>query len=166
MSFIQRKLTQNDQRTANLIYTYTAYTMALNYTDINHPLRIPLAAEVHSRPSLRLNAPEVLTHIAVFAHNQGRIDGDNLHVQLQILSEFCGYFGVACPGGDAKYFFHDFGRFRLKWECHTEFATYTFLDNPEDPTLAAVAIADIAQVFARCRYVMCRNNGWPVCKEK
>ncbi|MBC3811149.1 DUF3422 family protein [Undibacterium aquatile] len=123
--------------------------MALNYTDINHPLRIPLAAEVHSRPSLRLNAPEVLTHIAVFAHNQGRIDGDNLHVQLQILSEFCGYFGVACPGGDAKYFFHDFGRFRLKWECHTEFATYTFLDNPEDPTLAAVAIADIAQVFAK-----------------
>jgi uncharacterized membrane-anchored protein len=36
------------------------------------------------------------------------------------------------PGADAKYFFHDFGRFRLKWECHTEFATYTFAERIDD----------------------------------
>jgi hypothetical protein len=32
------------------------------------------------------------------------------------------------PHAQARYFFHDFGRFRLKWECHTEFATYTFVE--------------------------------------
>ncbi|MBC3861749.1 DUF3422 domain-containing protein [Undibacterium jejuense] len=103
--------------------------MALNSMLINHPLRIPLAAEVHSRPSLRLQSPEMLTHIAVFARSDAKIAGDNAETQLSILADFCQYFGVACPGVEAKYFFHDFGHFRLKWECHTEFATYSFLEN-------------------------------------
>ena len=103
--------------------------MTLNSTQINHPLRIPLAAEVHSRPSLRLKSPEMLTHVAVFARSDGKIAGDNAETQLAILANFCQYFGVASPGRDAKYFFHDFGQFRLKWECHTEFATYSFVEN-------------------------------------
>jgi uncharacterized membrane-anchored protein len=41
---------------------------------------------------------------------------------------------VAGPHEQARYFFHDFGRFRLKWECHTEFATYTFVERGEDGT--------------------------------
>ncbi|MFZ6861178.1 DUF3422 family protein [Undibacterium sp. Ji67W] len=106
--------------------------MMLNSTLINHPLRIPLAAEVHSRPSLRLQSPEMLTHIAVFARHDAKIAGDNTQTQLMILADFCQFFGVASPGVEAKYFFHDFGQFRLKWECHTEFATYSFLDNDGD----------------------------------
>jgi len=48
----------------------------------------------------------------------------------------CGYFGVAAPTSEAKYFFHDFGRFRLQWECHTEFSTYTFAQkNAENLTV-------------------------------
>jgi len=78
--------------------------MMLNSTLVNHPLRIPLAAEVHSRPSLRLQSPEMLTHIAVFARNDAKIAGDNTQTQLMILADFCQYFGVACPGVEAKYF--------------------------------------------------------------
>jgi len=103
--------------------------MSLIYTQMNHPLRVPLAAEVHSRPSLHVCGPELITHIAVFARSDAHPGGDNLRTQLQILAAFCTHFGVASPGGDAKYFFHDFGRFRLKWECHTEFATYTFAEH-------------------------------------
>lgn len=94
------------------------------YSSLNHALRVPLAAEVHSRPFLRLEAPESLTHLAVYAH-----DDANQHTTLAAL---CTHFGVASPGPDARYFFHDFGRFRVKWECHTEFATYTFAERHDD----------------------------------
>ena len=103
--------------------------MSISYAQLNHPLRIPLAAEIHSRPSLRLRAPEAITHLAVYAKSDSNADTDNAQLQQEILASFCSYFGVACPGNEAKYFFHDFGRFRLKWECHTEFATYTFVEN-------------------------------------
>ena len=103
--------------------------MSISYAQLNHPLRIPLAAEIHSRPSLRLRAPEAVTHLAVYAKSENNSETDNAQLQQEILASFCSYFGVACPGAEAKYFFHDFGRFRLKWECHTEFATYTFVEN-------------------------------------
>ncbi|MES2318009.1 MAG: DUF3422 domain-containing protein [Pseudomonadota bacterium] len=95
--------------------------MSIAHSSLNHFLRIPLAAEVHSRPSLRLSGPEALTHLAVY---QG---GDKL------LSELCQHFGVAGPHLDARYFFHDFGAFRLQWEAHTEFATFTFAEQRSAP---------------------------------
>ncbi|MFZ6658608.1 DUF3422 family protein [Undibacterium sp. TJN19] len=122
--------------------------MSLAYTKLNHPLRVPLAAEVHSRPSLRLRAPEKLTHLAIFARNDAHVGGDILLTQHVILGDFCRHFGVASPAGDAKYFFHDFGRFRLKWECHTEFATYTFVENAAEPPVALAPDADLEQIFA------------------
>lgn len=101
------------------------------YSSLNHALRVPLAAEVHSRPFLRLDAPESLSHLAVYARD---IDpnASNSAAQHATLMALCRHFGVSAPGPDAKYFFHDFGRFRLKWECHTEFATYTFAERHEE----------------------------------
>lgn len=115
--------------------------MSISYAQLNHPLRIPLAAEIHSRPSLRLRAPEALTHLAVYAKNESSAEADNLQTQQEILASFCTYFGVASPAGEAKYFFHDFGRFRLKWECHTEFATYTFVENEHGEVASGQGVA-------------------------
>lgn len=106
--------------------------MAIVYSSLNHALRVPLAAEVHSRPFLRLGAPESLTHLAVYARDEMQSGGNNAIFQHAILSALCAHFGVTAPVSDAKYFFHDFGRFRLKWECHTEFATYTFAQCHEE----------------------------------
>lgn len=99
---------------------------SLTYSNLSHPLRIPLAAEVHSRPFMRLQAPETLTHFAVYLPQTGEEKVDNAREQHAILSSLCEHFGVTGPSVGAKHFFHDFGRFRLKWECHTEFATYMF----------------------------------------
>jgi uncharacterized membrane-anchored protein len=111
--------------------------MSLTYASLNHALRVPLAAEVHSRPSLRLNPIESLTHLALMGALDGAQAVDNVLVQHQLLQALCQHFGVAAPGLDARYFFHDFGRFRLQWECHTEFATFTFAESrPENGTLA------------------------------
>ncbi|WP_379677652.1 DUF3422 family protein [Massilia consociata] len=95
---------------------------------LSHPLRVPLAAELHSRPFLRLDAPEAITHLAVWR-------GD----QHALLAHLCAHFGVAAPGAGSNHFFHDFGRFRLKWECHTEFASYTFTARLAEETALAHA---------------------------
>src|SRR4051812_21104564 len=102
--------------------------MSIVYSSLNHSLRVPLAAEVHSRPFLRLDAPEGITHLAVYDRDGADPGISSSTAQHELLAALCTHFGVAAPGTDAKYFFHDFGRFRLKWECHTEFATYTFAE--------------------------------------
>lgn len=111
--------------------------MAIVYSSLNHALRVPLAAEVHSRPFLRLDAPESLTHLAVYARD------DNAVSQHDMLTALCAHFGVTAPGHDAKYFYHDFGHFRLKWECHTEFSTYTFAQRHQDKLALAEAFARV-----------------------
>jgi uncharacterized membrane-anchored protein len=105
--------------------------MPIVYSSLNHPQRVQLAAEVHSRPPMRLKAPETLTHLAVFAQDGDVRHENNLTMQHELLRQLCAHFGVTPPAPHANYFFHDFGRFRLKWECHTEFATFTFAEHVE-----------------------------------
>ena len=100
--------------------------MSIVFPTLNHPLRAPLAAEIHSRPPIRLEAPERITQLAIYGRNEV-VPGAPAGLQAQLLADLCVHFGVTPPAGDAKYFFHDFGRFRLKWECHTEFASYTLV---------------------------------------
>jgi uncharacterized membrane-anchored protein len=106
--------------------------MSIVNTRLNHVLRVPLAAEVHSRPSLRLIGPETVTHLAVYVRDVST-EGDHVRVQHQLLTALCQHFGVAGPHGDARYFFHDFGSFRVQWESHTEFCTYTFAEHHAVP---------------------------------
>ena len=105
----------------------TPHTGTHNLAALSHPLRVPLAAELHSRPFLHLDAPEAITHLAVWRGDQ--------HL---LLASLCAHFGVPAPVAGASHFYHDFGRLRLKWECHTEFASYTFTTRlPGDVLLAA-----------------------------
>ena len=107
--------------------------MSIAYPNLNHTLRTPLAAEVHSRPSLRLTGPETLTHLAVYLRDSSRAGVEDAREQLALLVSLCREFGMAGPGPGARYFFHDFGSFRLQWEAHTEFATYTFAERQAAP---------------------------------
>ena len=104
--------------------------MSIVYSSLNHALRVPLAAEIHSRPFLKLDAPELISHFAVYRIADSGAGAPTGHSHHATLGALCKHFGVSAPAGDAKYFFHDFGRFRLKWECHTEFSTYTFASRP------------------------------------
>ncbi len=60
------------------------------------------------------------------------------------LAGLCRRFGVAEPPAGANHFFQDFGDFRMKWERHAEFCTYTFYrrgpfsDPFADPAVASV----------------------------
>jgi uncharacterized membrane-anchored protein len=105
--------------------------MSIVPTSLNHVLRIPLAAEVHSRPSMRLQGPETLTHLAVYPRSGSQDEPLDAPRQHELLANLCRYFGVTGPSQDARYYFHDFGHFRLQWEAHTEFCTYTFAERHE-----------------------------------
>lgn len=108
-----------------------AYRANADFAKLNHPMRVPLSAEIHSRPFLQLQAPESLTHFALYLQQDQPSRQNHRASQHQILEQLCVHYGVAGPHPQARYFFHDFGRFRLKWECHTEFATYTFVERSE-----------------------------------
>ena len=85
----------------------------------DHPLRYVLSNEVHARPFAVLNAPVCGSHLALFTGETGG-EAERAH-----LAELCARHAVNPPAPDANHFSADFGAFRLKWERHTEFSTYT-----------------------------------------
>lgn len=124
---------------ARQLRNFIGRSMHLINTSLNHALRVPLAAEIHSRPFLQLDAPELITHLAVYSKDQPDAGVSNLQAQHATLAALCTHFAVTPPAAEAKYFYYDFGRFRLKWECHTEFATFTFAEHPGAPVPAGQA---------------------------
>jgi len=102
----------------------------------DHPLRYALTNELHARPFPSLTAPGQAIYLAIKEPSQAakRDRGrDRAHL-LALLDRF----GAQHPKPDATHYFGDLGKFRLKWEQHTEFVTYTaFIDNglsrPFDP---------------------------------
>lgn len=111
----------------------------------DHPLRGELHGEIHARPFMALNPPERVSYITMLSGEEGA-EADHAH-----LERLCGRFGVSAPRG-GNHFYHDFGPFRLKWERHTEFCTYTVLragpfaapfDDPAVHRVPADWIADL-----------------------
>src|SRR3546814_14988292 len=90
------------------------------YTTLFRSLRASLNAEVHSRPFARLQSPERISHLALLS-GEGAAERERRHV-----AALCESRGVGGPPASASHFYCDLGSFRLKWERHTEFSTYTF----------------------------------------
>jgi uncharacterized membrane-anchored protein len=85
-----------------------------------HPLRRALTEEVHSRPYVPLRGPASVSHLAMLSGERAG-EADRAHVDA-----LCRQLGVPLGGAEARHLFLDFGGFRLKWERHTEFSSYTF----------------------------------------
>lgn len=86
----------------------------------DHPLREILTNELHARPSVPLQVPARVSHLAMLSGEKGA-DRDREHV-----AELCRVFNKPGPGPGANCWIMDFGPFRLNWERHVEFSTYTF----------------------------------------
>ncbi|NMG65741.1 DUF3422 family protein [Azoarcus indigens] len=106
-----------------------------------HPLRQTLNDEVHARPPVPLDTPEFVTYLA-FLHHEGSAGREAAH--LAALAE---QLGVEAPAVDSGHVFLDGGGFRLKWERHNEFSSYTFFrriqpgDTDDEHALLAVPAA-------------------------
>jgi len=98
-----------------------------------HPLRQALNDEVHARPSVPLYGPTRISYLA-FVHVNGSSDEEHHH-----LEQLAQQLGIALPATGKGHLIIDGGDFRLKWERHNEFSSYTFYRDvaatePEDTT--------------------------------
>lgn len=89
----------------------------------DHPLRYLLANELHARPFPALDVPCQAVYLALkqpkdaVARNR---ELDRAHL-LALLDRFASTH----PKPGATHYFGDLGMHKIKWECHTEFVTYT-----------------------------------------
>ncbi|CAA7615334.1 conserved hypothetical protein [Candidatus Terasakiella magnetica] len=82
-----------------------------------HPQRQILAGEVHARPYEPLPVPVRASRLAMVGATP---EDERAHLARLLASH-----GAEPPGGGASYFIRDLGGFRLRWERHAEFSTYT-----------------------------------------
>lgn len=105
---------------------------------MDHPLRSVLIEEVHARPFVAVEPPEHASHLA-FVSGEEAVAEDFAH-----LVRLCQRFGIPLPTRGARHFSFDFGPFRLKWERHGEFCTYTFLcHGPFEQPFSVSAISSV-----------------------
>ena len=90
----------------------------------NHPLRMEMNDALHSRPFPTLKAPAYILCL-VIKRPVGAAIRDKAE-DMQHLLSLLNRHGATFPKADANHYFGDVGDYRLKWENHNEFVTYTF----------------------------------------
>jgi uncharacterized membrane-anchored protein len=91
-----------------------------------HDLRYALTNELHARPFAVLDAPGRAVFLAIMPPSAAA-ERDPAHDRAH-LTAFIDRHGGAHPAPGASHHSADFGRFRLKWEHHTEFVSYTLCE--------------------------------------
>ncbi|MBS0578537.1 MAG: DUF3422 domain-containing protein [Proteobacteria bacterium] len=82
--------------------------------------RTELALEVHARPPQAIETPARMTQVAVLVSPAAR------EAELAHLRALCATWQVSPPPAHASHFSAGVGEFRLRWERHGEFSSYTF----------------------------------------
>ncbi len=103
-----------------------------------HPDRDRLLAEVHARPFTPLRTPMLAGRIASLSGPDGA-DADRAH-----MADLCRALGRREPDATSRWFALEAGAWRLRWERHTEFSTWTFFRTPEAANLATQTALDSA----------------------
>ena len=90
----------------------------------DHPERLALADEVHTRPSAQLPTPCCISYLAVL------LAADERAAEQAHLQRLCQRFGASAPGATITHFSVPLatpaGTLQLKWERHGEFSSWTF----------------------------------------
>ncbi|MEQ3659279.1 MAG: DUF3422 domain-containing protein [Glaciecola sp.] len=86
-----------------------------------HPLRATLTNEIHARPFISL---ESNLDVLLFA----KITGENAsESEFQNLTAFCEKHSLSIPSLGTRHLIIELNGFRLRWERHGEFTTYTVI---------------------------------------
>ena len=86
-----------------------------------HALRRVLHNEVHARPPEPMSAPLAITHVVMLADAAAR-DASREHLLALLRDQH-----LPVPDANANHLRVDLGNWRLRWELHTEFVTWTFM---------------------------------------
>lgn len=85
-----------------------------------HPLRVALHNEIHARPPETMAAPMALSHIVMWADATQR-EASRAHLAALLRDRH-----LPLPDAQGTHVRMDLGTFRIRWELHTEFVTWTF----------------------------------------
>jgi uncharacterized membrane-anchored protein len=85
-----------------------------------HPWAEGLIEELHARPSPALDAPARVFHLALVT-GEATAEAERRHIAALAAGR-----GIAPPPDNAMHYAADFGLYRLIWERHNEFSTYSF----------------------------------------
>jgi len=97
-----------------------------------------LSDEVHARPPEELVAPTRISFLAL------TVDAEQRKRNFELICELAQSCGVMAPEVGASHYSVDMGRFRLKWEQHTEFMRFKFIvPGAESAPFAEPAIQDV-----------------------
>ena len=86
-----------------------------------HPLRLSLHNEVHARPPEAMEAPQVISRVVMLCDEPQRL------ASRDHLAKLLRDHHLPLPDANATHLRLDVGAFRIRWELHTEFVTWTFL---------------------------------------
>jgi uncharacterized membrane-anchored protein len=132
----------------------------------DHPLRYALANELHARPFPSLDAPCGAIYLAIKRPEEAA--GRDREADREHLTQLLDRYGAQHPQPGATHWFGELGKFKLKWEQHTEFVTYTMFmptleERPFDPKAFDTFPADwLARVpGARITSALIRVEGNP-----
>ena len=84
-----------------------------------YPERLELHTELNSVAYELLTPPFQLSHLVLMSER------DQVEHERQLVGELCMRYGIDPPGAHESDFSADFSEFRLRWERHTEYSTYT-----------------------------------------
>ncbi|HEV7913574.1 MAG TPA: DUF3422 family protein, partial [Albitalea sp.] len=85
-----------------------------------HPQRVALHNEIHARPPEAMGAPLALSHIVMVA-DAGEREASRAHLAALLRDHH-----LPQPDANGIHLRMDLGAFRIRWELHTEFVTWTF----------------------------------------
>ena len=92
----------------------------------DHPLRPALHNEVHARPPEPMGAPLAIAHVVM------AVDKDTAQASRAHLAQLLRDHHLPTPDGLSNHVRMDLGAFRLRWELHTEFVSWTFIRQGHD----------------------------------
>ena len=101
-----------------------------------HPQRLVLNDEVHARPYQALQAPQRASYLALLALPAQR------EQEIAHVAALCARYACEPPSPQASYFVADCGAFRLRWERHGEFSSYTVFEAGAGDQVFAQPAAD------------------------
>ncbi len=87
----------------------------------DHPQRLALHNEVHARPPEPMQAPQVISRVVMW------VDRASAQASREHLARLLRDNHLPAPDAHTNHVRMDLGAFRMRWELHTEFVSWTFM---------------------------------------
>ena len=125
----------------------------MNVQPPQHPQRVALHNEIHARPPQEVKAPLAVSHLVMVCDAAQR-EASRAHVAVLMRDHH-----LPQPDAQATHLSMNVGSFRIRWELHTEFVSWTFIrdlpaalpGNPDPaPATDAVPQAWLATMPGQC----------------